>query len=118
MSDQAEDFPTHCHCGQPVQPEGATDHRCRQCADHCELEAYRREHGLPSPTPGAVGPDLEDVAQLTALLDLMADFPSNEQRARYLLTSNWLRERGAAAADLNAQQLEAVRRRGAERTGS
>jgi len=39
-----------------------------------------------------------DVAELTYLLDLMHDFDSNEQRARYLLSSNWLRDRGAIAA--------------------
>lgn len=43
-------------------------------------------------------PEASDVAALTALLDMMANFPSNEQRARYLLSSNWMRDRGAAAA--------------------
>lgn len=43
----------------------------------------------------------------------MRDFPSNEQRARYLLTCNWMRERGAAAAALNAEQLERLQRDGA-----
>jgi hypothetical protein len=56
------------------------------------------------------GPDPRDVEQVTALLGLMRDFPSDEQRARFLLTSNWLRERGAAAAALNAAQLDALRR--------
>jgi hypothetical protein len=54
------------------------------------------------------GPDLDDVVELTRLLDLMRDFPSNEQRARYLLTSNWLRERGAEAARINAEQLKII----------
>ena len=36
-------------------------------------------------------PDLPEVEQLTALLGLMRDFPSDEQRARYLLMSNWTR---------------------------
>ena len=27
-------------CGAPVQV--APDHVCRQCRDHCQLEAYRR----------------------------------------------------------------------------
>lgn len=40
-----------------------------------------------------------DVDALTGLLDLMANFSTNEQRARYLLSSNWLRDRGAAAAE-------------------
>jgi hypothetical protein len=54
------------------------------------------------------GPDPRDVAELTRLLGLMRDFPSDEQRARYLLTSNWMRERGAEAARVNAEQLAAV----------
>ncbi len=32
-------------------------------------------------------PDPQDVRDLTDLLDLLRDFTSNEQRARYLLTS-------------------------------
>lgn len=43
-------------------------------------------------------PDQSDVDALRVLLDLMADFPDNDQRARYLLSSNWMRDRGAAAA--------------------
>ncbi len=39
-----KDFPTRCHCGQPVQR--AQDHRCRQCAAHCEIARYRRENGV------------------------------------------------------------------------
>lgn len=49
-------------------------------------------------TTPPTGPDPRDVQQLTALLDLISDFPSNEQRARYLLTCNWMRDRGALAA--------------------
>jgi hypothetical protein len=56
----------------------------------------------------SAGPDPRDVAELTRLFGLMRDFPSDEQRARYLLTSNWLRERGAEAARINAEQLAAV----------
>ena len=41
------------------------------------------------------GPALADVEALTDLLDLMENFPSNEQRARYLLTCNWMRDREA-----------------------
>lgn len=52
-----------------------------------------------------VGPADRDVADLTHLLDLMETFASNEQRARYLLSSDWLRERGAAAAQRNAVGL-------------
>jgi len=43
-------------------------------------------------------PDPADVAALTYLLDLMANFPSNEQRARYLLSCNWMRDHDAAIA--------------------
>jgi hypothetical protein len=38
------------------------------------------------------GPDERDVAELTYLLDIMGNFSSNEQRARYLLSCNWMRE--------------------------
>jgi hypothetical protein len=48
--------------------------------------------GHPAPYP-------EDVAAVRGLLDLMADFSSNDQRARFLLSSNWLRDRGAIAAE-------------------
>lgn len=48
-------------------------------------------YGEPSMTP-------DDVTALTALLDLMADFPSNEQRARFLLSCNWMRDRDTAHA--------------------
>jgi hypothetical protein len=43
-------------------------------------------------------PDQHDVDELRELLDMMESFSSNDQRARYLLGSNWLRDRGAAAA--------------------
>lgn len=39
------------------------------------------------------GPDQADVDALRSLLDLMENFGSNDQRARYLLCSDWLRER-------------------------
>lgn len=41
---------------------------------------------------GLGGPAQDDVDALRGLLDLMADFSSNDQRARYLLSSNWLRD--------------------------
>lgn len=44
------------------------------------------------------GPDGGHVRELTELLDLLSGFSSNEQRARYLLSSNWMRDHGAAAA--------------------
>lgn len=51
-------------------------------------------------SPPLAGPDPADVAALTELLDLFDGFSSNEQRARYLLTCNGMRDRGAAAANL------------------
>lgn len=44
------------------------------------------------------GPDPDDVTALTELLELLDGYATTEQRARYLLSSNWLRDRGAAAA--------------------
>jgi len=44
------------------------------------------------------GPAQDDVDALRELLDLMVNFPSNDQRARYLLSSNWMRDYKGAAA--------------------
>lgn len=44
------------------------------------------------------GPDEDDVDAVRGLLDLMEHFADNDQRARYLLSSNWLRDCVAAAA--------------------
>lgn len=46
-------------------------------------------------------PDAADVAAVQCLLEMMdrTGFTSDDQRARYLLSSNWLRDRGAAAAE-------------------
>lgn len=41
----------------------------------------------------ASAPDPTDVDQVRELLDLMVNFPDNDQRARYLLSSNWAREK-------------------------
>lgn len=41
-------------------------------------------------------PDLNEVARLAELLELLAPFPSHDQRARYLLSSNWMRDHDAA----------------------
>lgn len=49
------------------------------------------------------GPDLGDVVAVRDLLDLMDGFTDNDQRARFLLSSNWMRDRGAAAAALLPQ---------------
>ena len=40
-----EGWPTFCDCGEPVQDSSSLDHRCRQCADHCKIEAFRRGGG-------------------------------------------------------------------------
>lgn len=53
---------------------------------------------IRGPAAPPAGPLQEDVDALRGLLDLMAGFSGNDQRARYLLSSNWLRDRGAAAA--------------------
>lgn len=54
----------------------------------------------------------QDVAELTALLDLMDGFSSNEQRARYLLGTTWLQNRGAAAAGRIGPEVDRIRRAG------
>jgi hypothetical protein len=46
----------------------------------------------------AACPDQSDVDALRELLDLMVNFPDNDQRARYLLSCNWMRDRDAAIA--------------------
>ena len=51
-----------------------------------------------APAPDRWSPDQSDVDALRDLLDLMSDFSDNDQRARYLLSCNWMRDRGAAAA--------------------
>lgn len=43
-------------------------------------------------------PAQRDVDALRELLDLLEHAPDNDQRARYLLTCNWMRDRGAAAS--------------------
>ncbi|WGY04335.1 hypothetical protein QI633_11315 [Nocardioides sp. QY071] len=42
-------------------------------------------------------PDQTDVDAVRQLLDLLECYSSNDQRARYLLSSNWMRDRGAFA---------------------
>lgn len=75
----------------------------RDARDRAERQSDRLEahlHGLKEPavTPRYTsgGPDPDDLDALRGLLDLMADFPNNDQRARYLLTSNWMRDKLAA----------------------
>lgn len=38
------------------------------------------------------GPNQSEVDKLRELLDLMDGFSDNDQRARFLLSSNWLRD--------------------------
>lgn len=69
------------------------------------------EFGKPlgdAPMAAVEGPDQNDVDQLRGLLDLMASFPNNDQRARYLLSSNWMRGK--------QEQVEIVRRLGRAET--
>lgn len=47
--------------------------------------------------PEQRAPYQPDVDGLRELLDLTEGFSSNDQRARYILTSNWFRDHGAAA---------------------
>ncbi len=54
-------------------------------------------------------PDPIDVAALTDLLDMLEHAPSNEQRARYLLSCNWMIERGATASANAAHALAEAR---------
>lgn len=44
------------------------------------------------------GPDPADVDALRGLLDLLDSFDGNDQCARYILSSDWMRDRGVAAA--------------------
>lgn len=55
---------------------------------------------MPNATPA---PPLQtDVDALRHLLDITDRFDSNDQRARYLLTSNWFRGRGTPTSDTPA----------------
>lgn len=47
--------------------------------------------------PEQRAPYQPDVDGLRELLDLLDGFSSNDQRARYILTSNWFRDHGAEA---------------------
>lgn len=66
------------------------------------------DQGRGSHLVDMTGPDQSDVDELRGLLDLLESFSSNDQRARYLLTSNWMRDRGAAAADYIRRTVEGV----------
>jgi len=57
-------------------------------------------------------PNPKHVRQLRDLLDLLEDFPSNDQRARYLLTCNFMVDQGHAAAENARQGLARTMRNG------
>jgi hypothetical protein len=60
--------------------------------------------------PATSYPSQTDVDALRELLDLLAD-DNSEQTARYLLSSDWLRENGARLAQENAAALAHLRER-------
>jgi len=49
---------------------------------------------MTEPDTPATVPEQSDVDALRDLLDLMEKFESNDERARYLLSSEWMRDRG------------------------
>lgn len=59
----------------------------------------------------AMFPAQSDVDALRELLDLLGNFSDNDQRARYVLSSNWLRDNGARLAAENAAMLARVQQR-------
>jgi hypothetical protein len=68
--------------------------------DHAEFTRDVREIVAQVPEQREAiprGPDQADVDGLRELLDLVDGFNSNDQKARYILTSNWFRDHGAAA---------------------
>lgn len=54
-------------------------------------------------------PRQEHVDGLRELLDLIESFPSNDQKARFLLSSNWMRDHGAEVASDAVARLAAAR---------
>jgi hypothetical protein len=78
-------------------------------------EAYDRLHGVDGHTQAGEGQDQTSLAQadvdaLRELLDLMENFPDNDQRARYLLTCNWMRAMTAHVAEFQWNALEMARK--------
>ncbi len=67
-------------------------------------------------TNPATAPEPADIAELTEILDRMVNFSNNEQRARYILCSDWLMERGAIIAEQSTQALAQLRLRNAAET--
>jgi len=82
MTDQPPIRP-FCGCPPPVHRPG-----------QCPTSAFDL-----TGTDDIAMPYQEDVDALRDLLDLLENFSSNDQRARYLLSCNWMRDRGAAAAE-------------------
>jgi hypothetical protein len=79
------------------------------CADCYVLDEDWPDRTSPRPDERRRMPDPAAVAELTEVLDLMANFESNEQRARYLLSCNWMEKWGAAAAARITASLAASR---------
>ncbi len=71
----------------------------RLAVEAAETAGWLEDQQAPSAQAASTNPHETDVDVVRGLLDLMADFSDNDQRARYLLSSNWLRDRGAAAAE-------------------
>ncbi len=69
----------------PMEPTGAY-------ADGVALFAHAHDCRDQTP-PASSGPPQADVDALRHLLDIAATFSDNDQRARFILTSNWMRDR-------------------------
>lgn len=66
--------------------------------DHAEFTRDVRELVAQVPEQRrSIPPRQADVDGLRELLDLTEGFSSNDQRARYVLTSNWFRDHGTDA---------------------
>ena len=83
----------------PFDPAAFTDDVRELVAENDVPPQRIGDRAFPPP------PRQEHVDGLRELLDLLDGFSSNDQRARYILTSNWFRDHGTAAAawaDLHA----------------
>jgi hypothetical protein len=70
--------------------------------DHADFTRDVREmvaqgDRVPTQREAIPGPRQADVDGLRDLLDLLEGFSSNDQRARFILSSNWFRDHGAEA---------------------
>lgn len=63
----------------------------------------------PTGHQGGPGPDPADVDALRDLLDLTAGFRDNDQRARYLLSCDWMQDRAARPASVAAPTTHRAR---------